>query len=480
MRSIVFGLFLGLAMFLTVDASQMTTAQDNTLLATTTDYTNFRVLPSLGANVITILDPGTPVQLIGRTSDAQWLEAIVDETEGWLFFTLVATSSDIQSLPITATSQTSSESVDSSGAAIAIGNGNISASTTGPANFRSGPGTGYDVIAGLTVDTPLTLTGQNMAGTWLQASAAGQIGWIYAPLVTVDAETASLPVVAAPSSSATSDVSAGNDSSAVSSTNTSANGGVSASIVSNIGSRSAQIFAQGQQLGNRADVFSKVGDSISRNPVFLYGVGVGGLQLGPYTYLQPTVDFFSQTGARTHNSFANESLAVRSGWASGDVLNAANAPTLCAGESPLVCEYRQTRPAVALIMFGTNDILRGVPLTTFQANMQTIISTSITMGVIPVISTIPDIDGPTGGQVQSFNNVIRALAASNGTPLWDYWSALQTLPSRGLSSDGYHPSFDPTTGQTAIFDGYYMTYGYNVRNLTALVVLDTLRQRVLS
>ncbi len=449
-------------------------AQDNiTLSASTTDYTNFRAQPSLTAGVITILDPGTLLTLNGRTSDAQWLRATDGERDGWVFFTLVVTAGDLQSLPIVAAPPiaTTPATADNEPPAAAVGDGQLAAATNAPANFRAGPSTGYTVLAGLTADTPLVLTGRTGTASWVQARAAGQVGWIYAPLVTTDGELNALPVVAAPPLSASSSTTTGG-AAAVPPT--------SSGVVSGVGSRSQQIFARGQQLGNRADVFSKVGDSISRNPVFLYPVGVGGLQLGTHAYLQPTVDFFTRTTARTHNSFANDSFAVRSGWTSGDVLSAANAPGECGGASPLVCEYQQTRPAVAMIMLGTNDILRGVPLATFQANMQAIISTSIDMGVIPVISTIPDLDGAAGGQVIAFNNTIRALASANATPLWDYWSVLQSLPNRGLSSDGIHPSFDPATGQTAIFDSYYMTFGYNVRNLTALVVLDTVRRRVLS
>ena len=446
---------------------------DMTIAAQTSDYTNFREQPSLNASVIQILDPNTPIVLDARTQNGEWMRGVVDDKIGWVFHTLVLTDDDLNELttvavviPETATTNTTTEFESD----VEVGEGEIAAITGRIANFRAGPSTAYGIQTTLSADVPLVLTGRNALGNWVQANDNDVVGWIYAPLVLADGEISSLSVVEAPPLT-------------VATTASTATTGGSGGVLSNVGARSQQIFAAGQQLGNRADVFSKVGDSISTNPNFLYPVGVGGVRFGAYAYLQTTVDYFSATGARTHNSFANDSIAVRNGWTSADILSAGWAPAgVCQpGENPLVCEYRTVRPSVALIMVGTNDVLRGVSIGAFQTNLQVIVSTSINMGVIPVLSTIPDInDGINGGRVAAFNNIIRAVAAANATPLWDYWSALQGLPNQGLSSDNYHPSFDPATGQTAIFDGQYLSYGYNVRNLTALQVLDILRQTVLS
>jgi lysophospholipase L1-like esterase len=155
------------------------------------------------------------------------------------------------------------------------------------------------------------------------------------------------------------------------------------------------------------------------------------------------------------------------------VLNPANAdPVNCfAGESPLVCEYRAVRPAVAIIMLGTNDV-PGTPASTFEANMRRVIETTISMGVIPVVSTIPPMHRVgIDGRVEEFNDILARLTREHDVPLLDYWSALQGLPNDGLGSDGVHPSWAPN-GNSANFTSEYLQYGMTVRNLTALWALD--------
>ncbi|PJF41852.1 MAG: hypothetical protein CUN55_11190 [Phototrophicales bacterium] len=439
-------------------------AQDEAVLtATTNDVANFRAGPELTYSIITTLDAGTTVLVDGRRSDNLWLRVNYNGQQGWIFAGLLDVQGNIESLPIV-------ESATIGATTNTSANPEARDATRVVANFRTGPSTAYSIIATLPANTPLVLMGRNAESTWVQVSVDGQTGWIFASLITTLQPIRELPIQEAPPLTV-------NNVSVPASVGNSAPTG----IISGIGARATQIFRAGQTLGNRADVFSKVGDSISTNPLFLYPVGVGGLVLDAYAYLQPTVEYFSKTPARTHNSFANESLAVRSGWTSGDVLAVGNgASGIClADESPLVCEYRVTKPAVALIMLGTNDVLRGIDSATYRANMQAIITTSINMGVIPVISTLPDNLNGQGQRVLEFNAILRSLAVANGIPLWDYWAALQGLPSSGISSDGYHPSFDPATGQTGVFTPQYMQYGYNVRNYTALVVLDTLRRQVL-
>src|SRR5262245_53057767 len=77
----------------------------------------------------------------------------------------------------------------------------------------------------------------------------------------------------------------------------------------------------GAKRGNRRNVFSKVGDSITASELFLYPVGNGGLRLGNYGYLGNTFNFFMKTSARDNNSFSNHSLAARGGWTTRDVLD---------------------------------------------------------------------------------------------------------------------------------------------------------------
>jgi len=256
--------------------------------------------------------------------------------------------------------------------------------------------------------------------------------------------------------------------------NNSSMGSTLPGVVPVVGGAARDIYLRGLELGNNSGVFSKVGDSITASPLFLNPVGSGGVQLYDYAYLQDVITFFSQVPARDHFSFANSSLAARGGWTTFDVLNPerATAGVCRPGETPLACEYRTIRPSIALIMFGTNDAT-WVNSVDFRRNMQQIVEISIGAGVIPVLSTIPDqLAGIGMNRVGEFNDIIIEVASLYGVPLWNYWLALQDLPNRGLGSDNIHPSYDPYTQETAIFSADGLRYGYNMRNLTALMVLD--------
>jgi hypothetical protein len=103
------------------------------------------------------------------------------------------------------------------------------------------------------------------------------------------------------------------------------------------------------------------------------------------------------------------------------------------------------------------------------------------MKVIPVLSTIPPrIDRAVmEARVRRFNEVVAQVGAEQQVPVWNYWLALQTpdIVNAGLYRDGIHlNSFRGT--HPGNFSPEALRYGYNVRNLTALQVLDKLRRVV--
>ncbi len=232
-----------------------------------------------------------------------------------------------------------------------------------------------------------------------------------------------------------------------------------------------------KRLGGRGQVFSKVGDSISDWGYYLTPVGAGGLRLEKYPRLATAVSFFTQQQARTNNSFANFSAAARGGWGARDALEPGrNFIQECGpGETPLDCEFRLTRPAVALIMFGTNDMAR-MDVNTFRADLDRLVATAERWGVIPVLSTIPYRKDEGGRFIESslaFNLAIVSVAQTRAVPLWNYWLAIDGLGNNGVSSDQVHPSAPPD-GNTAIFDDFHLQYGFTIRNLTAIQVLNAL------
>jgi hypothetical protein len=244
-------------------------------------------------------------------------------------------------------------------------------------------------------------------------------------------------------------------------------------LPSNVADSVRQIFQRGAQLGNRPDVFSKVGDSITESPHYLHPIGKGLSNLGDFQYLQGVIDYFSGDIARDGNSFDNTSLAAGTGWSSDAVLNPkwSNEALCLPDESPLACEYRVVRPSVALIMYGTNDTGHFEP-ETYEYWLRQIVEFSIDKGVIPVLSTIPVRLGYED-KVTEFNLVVAKVTNRYNIPLWDFGGASVSLPAFGLDTDGIHPSI-PAGGikGAADFRASNLYSGYVIRNLTALQMLD--------
>ena len=251
--------------------------------------------------------------------------------------------------------------------------------------------------------------------------------------------------------------------------------------ISGLTGHARQIYLDGQARGNRANVFSKVGDSLTVATYVLYPFGWGTYDLGEYRSLVPALAHTPPPAAREgRDSFSNVSLAADNGWTVADVLDPARADAaLCrAGESPLACEYRVVRPAVALIMFGSNDVavLSGEE---FRAGLDRIVALSIERGVIPVLTTIPPRGGYEGA-VDAFNALITAAARAFDVPLLDFYHTVIGLPNRGLAADGLHLSWPPGDYSAAArFTPENLSYGYTMRNLTALQVLDAVWRNAL-
>jgi hypothetical protein len=271
------------------------------------------------------------------------------------------------------------------------------------------------------------------------------------------------------------------------------------------GSTVASILRRGQRRGERANVFAKVGDSISQSPAFLEGLGCGQLTLAGHGSLGPSVRYFSSRRLAGQsrdcpfaNSFSRDSTATQafapSGWALAP--GASASPACGPGETPLACELRVDRPAYAVILYGTNDVSVGVDivhadtLPGFLQTMGRIAGETIAAGAVPILSTIPPrIGAAEEAATEHFNAALYRLALRRHIPLINLWRALNRLPNRGLSTDNLHPSLyggpacigfcDPTSCapgcQAANFTSAGLRFGYDVRNLLTLETLARLR-----
>lgn len=263
----------------------------------------------------------------------------------------------------------------------------------------------------------------------------------------------------------------------------------------------AGTLRRGRRLGNRADVFAKVGDSLSGSAAFAQGLGCHRWAPGRFQGLRATVRFFSaralpgtSTYCRAVNSFSRNSAATKAGQTSAWPLQSGSSddPACAASESPLACEIRLTRPAYAVVLFGTNDVALALglgfdPVGYFTANMARIISTAEARGVVPILSTIPPrSNNPAAGPlIDELNSALYQLAATRRVPVVNLWRAVVGLPNQGLSSDELHlsvylgpqcirvcnPRTCAPTCQPANFTAAGLRFGYDVRNLITLLTL---------
>ncbi len=223
-----------------------------------------------------------------------------------------------------------------------------------------------------------------------------------------------------------------------------------------------EVYRHGQTLGRNPRAFARVGDSTVENGFFLMAFDQRHYNLDGYAYLQPVIDYFS-------GSFARESVAVGRGFHTTTVLDSAQTrPDCTSGETLVECELRLTNPGVMVIRLGANDV--GMP-DIFSRKLRQIVELSLSKGVIPVLGTKADRLDPDN----AINTIIRQVAAQYRIPLWDFDVVAQTMPNRGLASDGVHPTIGlgrdysrPDTFQ----------YGHAMQDLTALMALDAIWREV--
>ena len=238
-------------------------------------------------------------------------------------------------------------------------------------------------------------------------------------------------------------------------------------IPEQVSARVREIYRQGIAKGENPRVFSRIGDCASAAPAFLVGFDRN-YNLGEFTSLQPAIDYFK-------GSFERPSWAAKNGLNSAGLLSTLWTGEQCQkNESLLDCQYRLDHPSFAFIAIGTNEAyyVHENP-GSFEKNMRLILDDTIARGIVPILGTkADDVEGDG-----SINATIARLALEYELPLWNFWRAVQPLPNHGmvepehLSSVSYANFTDFTTPNS-------LQYGMQMRNLTALQMLDFLRQQL--
>jgi len=231
-----------------------------------------------------------------------------------------------------------------------------------------------------------------------------------------------------------------------------------------VGSNLKGVSQKGVELGNNRNRFSKIGDSESWSPRFLHAFESYDYKLGEFAYLQSVIDHF-------RGSFARVGYANKPGFASGAVLDPQwSDPAHCQPqETPLACEYREHKPAVALIMLRTWSYETDTS-SQFYYDLCAIVEYSLKQGVIPVISTVPYAYAPWPDAGLT-NDTIRKVAYRYNVPLWDLYETTEGLFNHGIDSSDNHLS-KPPGDLVGYFIDRYLQYGTVRRNLEALQVLS--------
>ncbi len=231
-----------------------------------------------------------------------------------------------------------------------------------------------------------------------------------------------------------------------------------------------RVLAAGARAGNRADVFAKVGDSITESGSFGLDLGRGWYELGEFTDLEPVIRHFSRRSLgrdREDNSFAHASLAATAGWTASQLIEGGD-------RSPVERELRAIRPAWAFVMIGTNDVER-TELDAFERDLRELLRRIEARGTVAIVSTIPEHRGSAEFTARSaeVDARVRAVARELALPLVDYRMVMAPLRNAGISDDNVHPTVYVDNGDTraAVFTEAGLAAGYNTRNLLLLFAL---------
>lgn len=256
-----------------------------------------------------------------------------------------------------------------------------------------------------------------------------------------------------------------------------------APVVPAISQKARQLYKDGVAAGNNPRVFSKVGDCMTENAHFMAPFAEGQYALGEYTALEPTIKNYFGVPARVaqnagqswaQDSFATKGIASFGGFNVAGPLDATWAdPKWCnAGETPLTCEYRVTKPSVALIMFGTNDAAATDP-ETFVAFYRQMIEQTTAQKILPVLSTFPTRPENVGKSVL-LNQLVLALGREYDLPVINLNRALEPLPNRGVDAQDTTHLTVPANGRADDFTPAGLQAGFNMRNLVTLQTLHAI------
>lgn len=177
------GLRLGSLLFLLLIALLMPTSVRAATPATVSEELNLRSGPGLSYRILAVMPTGAALQITGGQAEG-WYPVRYNELDGWAYAEYISVGGQAQG-------------------AAAAGGGSVRGTATVATNLlnlRSGPGSGYSVVAQLPYGTTVQITGEPRAGdgrTWLEVSARGYgQGWVAAEYLNAGETPAAAPAAA--------------------------------------------------------------------------------------------------------------------------------------------------------------------------------------------------------------------------------------------------------------------------------------------
>ena len=163
-----------------------------------------------------------------------------------------------------------------------------------------------------------------------------------------------------------------------------------------------------------------LGDSITRDPAYVAyaraGIGRAAEELAVCEWMHASEES-SRNGwflAAGEHEFARTAF---NGISAGDFLNGSAA-------GPTVAEViERYRPQMAVVMFGTNEATRFVPVQEYRANIEQVLKLLVEANCVPILSTVPP-HYKRLKRVREYNEGIRAVAARMKIPLIDFFSEM--------------------------------------------------------
>ncbi len=189
------------SLFLTSQVfAKNSTAQTATAVIAT-GALNVRSGPGLEYSVVTVVNQGNVVNLLGRNANSSWayIQTAAAKT-GWVnaSSSYITPSVAISSLPLVTTS-TATPTATPTHTPTPAPSTATALVATGALNVRSGPGVTYSVLTVTTQGQTVTLLGRNANSSWAKIRLSnGTEGWVNSSLITPSVSISSLPLADSP------------------------------------------------------------------------------------------------------------------------------------------------------------------------------------------------------------------------------------------------------------------------------------------